>query len=146
MRIADEWVNQTATVTAVLGLLLFSAVVWGRHFQAPWKTAEAVEVATLHGQQVARDPAEPLPGAPNPGVGTSGAGKVAEAPPAGDAAKADRGRVSDAARVEEKGPASPVKQEKHADANPDAGDSAVRSKPRPGTEQRETSWLSLLPE
>lgn len=146
MRIADEWVNQAATVTAGLGLLLLGAVAWGRHFQAPWNATEAAEVTVLHGQQVTRAPAEPRDVRSQPITENGGASKVVEASPVRDAGKAERGLVPDISRTGENRPAPPANPEKFSDANPDAGSSAMRTTSRPGADQREASWLSYLPD
>lgn len=146
MRIADEWVNQAATVTAVLGLLLLGAVAWGRHSQAPWNATEAAEVTAMHGQQVARAPAEPRDVRPQPITDNGGASKVVEAPPVHDAGKAERGHVPDIGHAGENKPAPPANPEKFSDAAPVVGESANRTAPKSGADNRERTWLSLFPE
>lgn len=145
MRITD-WVNQAATVTAVLGLLLLGAVAWGRHFQAPWNATEAAEVTALHGQQVARAPAEPRDVRSQPITENGVASKVVEASPVRDAGKAERGLVPDISRTGENRPAPPANPEKFSDAAPVVGEFANRTASKPGADNRERTWLSLFPE
>lgn len=145
MRIAD-WVNQAATVTAGLGLLLLGAVAWGRHFQAPWNATEAAEVTALHGQQVTRAPAEPRDVRSQPITENGGASKVVEASPVRDVGKAERGLVPDISRTGENRPAPPANPEKFSDAAPVAGEPANRTASKSGADNRERTWLSLFPE
>lgn len=146
MRIADEWVNQAATVTAVLGLLLLGAVVWGRYFQVPWNTAEAAEVTALHGQQVTRAPAEPRDVRSQPITENGGASKVVEASPVRDAGKVEHGHAPDIGQAGENKPAPPANTEKFSEVTPVAGEPANRTASKSGTENREPTWLSLFPE
>lgn len=146
MRIADEWVNQAATVTAVLGLLLLGAVAWGRHFQAPWNATEAAEVTAMYGQQVARAPAESRDARPQPITENGGASKVEEVSPVHDAGKAERGHVPDISRTGENRPAPPANPEKFSDVTPAAGEPVNRTASKSGTDNREPTWLSLFPE
>lgn len=146
MRISDEWMNQAATVTAVLGLVLLSAVIWGRHYQAPWNVAAPAEVAMVRGQQVARPAAEPSPIRPNlaADVGKTDT-KTVTAPPAGVETGMDRDHTPTASRSEVSVPVSSAKSEKYSDVAPDAGVSTDRAVVQAGAERREPSWLSLLP-
>lgn len=146
MRIADEWVNQAATVTAVLGLLLLGAVAWGRHFQAPWNATEAAEVTAMHGQQVARAPAESRDARPQPITENGGPSKAVGAAPVRDAGKVEHGHAPDIGQAGENKPAPPANTEKFSEVTPVAGESANRTASKSGTENREPTWLSLFPE
>ncbi len=137
MRIADDWVSQVVSVTAVLALLLLGAVVWGRHFQAPWNTPEAVQVATMRGQEVARPATVPAPERPNPAIG-----KAPDVQPA----DAGRAQMPEVAQAEEKAPATSMKREKPPVTDSGAGISAARNTPLPDTGRQEPSWLSLFPD
>ena len=145
MRITDAWVDQAAKVTAVLGILLLGAVVWGRHAHAVERRDRQVCAGT-RGREI-RTAAAPArrQRQTDANAGTTREDRPGGTLAAGDEVKTDRDRAPNSGGVENKAAAPLARQEAHRDTGPNVGDPAPRATPRHGSEQP-ASWLSLLPE